>query len=81
MSTRSATVAAKLAAHSSVKEELADLTSSFTSLTFEKKEKKTRETMQEVESEICLVELETKLQYLKEESDRLRGRGSGFFTL
>ena len=72
MATRSATVAAKLAAHSSAKEELSDLTSSFTSLMVEEKEK-TKEAIQEVEAEIRFSELEAKLQYLKEEWDRVRG--------
>ena len=66
MASRSATVAAKLAA----------LKESFRILPphslVEEKEKKTREAIQEVEAEIRLTDLEAKLQYLKEERDRVR---------
>ena len=74
MSTRSATAAAKLAAQSGARDEVGDLATSFTSLSVEQKEKQTKEAIEQVEAEIRLAELESRLQLLKEERDKVRGR-------
>ena len=62
MATRSATVAAKLAAQTAPGE---DLASSFTALSMEEQERKTREEIEELEAEICLEELQARLEFLK----------------
>ena len=74
MSTRGSTVAAKLAAQSSSKEEVTELTASFSTMTFEEREKRTKEAIEEVEAELRLADLEAKLQNLRDERDKLRRR-------
>ena len=72
MSTRSSTVAAKLATQGSSHEEMDELTSSFTTLSFEEPEKRTKQTIEEVEADIRLAELEECLERLQDHRDQLR---------
>ena len=64
MSTRRS-VAAKLAAHAESLDDMEDFTSSLDALSFEEREKHTREEIQEIEAEIRLAELEERLQCLR----------------
>ena len=61
MSTRSNTMVAKLAAQAGSHEDVKELTTSLHTLSFEEREKWTREAIQEVEDEIRLAELEDHL--------------------
>ena len=56
MSTRSNTVAVKLAARAGSLEDVEEITTSLHTLSFEEREKRTREAIQEVEAEIRLAD-------------------------
>ena len=78
MSIRSSTVAAKLAAQADSHEDVGELDSSFSAISLEEHERCAHEAMEEVETEICIVEQEDHLERLKGEREKLqRGTPTG----
>ena len=70
MSTRRS-VTVKLAAQADTSDDVEDLTSSLHVFSFEEREKRTREEIQEIEAELRLAELVEHLQRLKEGKDSI----------
>ena len=75
MSTRSNTVTAKLARAGSTGN-VDDITNSLHTLSFEEREKRTLEAIEDVDAKIHLAELEERLSKLKEQRDSRRRRGA-----
>ena len=79
MTTRSSSVAAKPAAQGGNKDDTTDIATSMMNLSLEERDKHTRDEIEEsVNAEIRLGELESKLELLKAERDRIRtGKAEG----